>query len=87
MDSLDLVLLVKNLESTNFVISNLFILVKKWVNERGYDFKDILDIRPTGIFYSIYKRDKNNQGFYIQGKDFVSFDQLFEFSQGVYEND
>lgn len=89
MNDLDFVLLMKNLESTNFIISDLFILVKRWVEEKGYEFKGITDIRPTGVYYSLSKVDKNYPTNYhlLQGKDFVSFDQLFEFSQGVYEND
>lgn len=85
MDSLKFILLVQNLKDTNFCVSDLFILVKRWVNKKGYDFKGILDITENGICYSIYKADLENR-YHLQGRDYVSFDELFNFIQEEYND-
>lgn len=81
MDSLDFVLMMKNLKDTNFVISDLFLLTRQWVEQQGFTFRGVMDITKSGVVYSIYKPGSNPE-FYLQGRDFVSFDVLFNFIQG-----
>lgn len=85
MDNLKFILLVQNLKDTNFCISDLFTLVRRWVNNQGYVFKGILDITETGVIYSIFKSNTNND-YHLQGRDYVSFDQLFNFIQENYND-